>query len=89
MGGATALRGEAIREALPTSTLGFYETEVDPIDQPTRHHRGEESGRSPSRPWSWFVRSWPSPLRRPRGDLPSLEVTTRVAPRSTDCGDVR
>jgi trigger factor len=46
MGGATALRGEAIREALPE----FYsravdETEVDPIDQPDIDiTAGEESG---------------------------------------------
>ena len=46
MGGATALRGEAIREALPD----FYsravdETEVDPIDQPDIDiTAGEESG---------------------------------------------
>ena len=46
MGGATALRGEAIREALPD----FYsravdETEVDPIDQPDIDiTSGEESG---------------------------------------------
>ncbi len=46
MGGATALRGEAIREALPD----FYsravdETEVDPIDQPDIDITvGEESG---------------------------------------------
>ena len=46
MGGATALRGEAIRESLPN----FYsravdETEVDPIDQPDIDiTAGEESG---------------------------------------------
>ena len=46
MGGAAALRGEAIREALPE----FYsravdETEVDPIDQPDIDiTAGEESG---------------------------------------------
>ena len=46
MGGATALRGEAIRESLPE----FYsravdETEVDPIDQPDIDvTSGEESG---------------------------------------------
>jgi trigger factor len=46
MGGATALRGEALREALP----GFYaravsDTEVDPIDQPEIDiTSGDESG---------------------------------------------
>ncbi len=46
MGGATALRGEALREALP----GFYaravsDTEVDPIDQPQIDiTSGDESG---------------------------------------------
>jgi trigger factor len=46
MGGATALRGEALREALP----GFYaqavtDTEVDPIDQPDIDiTSGDESG---------------------------------------------
>ncbi len=46
MGGATAVRGEALREALP----GFYaravsDTEVDPIDQPEIDiTSGDESG---------------------------------------------
>ncbi len=46
MGGATALRGEALREALPD----FYaravtDTEVDPIDQPEIDiTSGDESG---------------------------------------------
>ena len=93
MGGAVALRGEAIREALPE----FYsravdETEVDPIDQPDIDiTAGEESG-----PVSFEA----VVLVRPtvgipgyRGlvvTLPSLDVTDEeVTARSTVCGRLR
>ena len=95
MGGAAALRGEALREALPE----FYaravsDTEVDPIDQPEiditvgRRVRA----RSPSTPWSWsgptvaipgyqgLVVTLPEPRGHRRGDRP---------PSSTACGPPR
>ena len=63
MGGAAALRGEAIREALPE----FYsravdETEVDPIDQPDIDvTSGEESGPVSFEAVCWSGPPWPSP----------------------------
>ena len=84
MGGATALRGEAIREALPD----FYsravdETEVDPIDQPDIDiTAGEESG-----PVSFEAvvlvrpgRGHPR-LRRPGGDAPGARGDRRGGDR--------
>jgi trigger factor len=66
-GWRSALRGEALREALPD----FYaravsDTEVDPIDQPEIDiTSGDEGGtRSPSTPWCMVARWWPSPVTR-------------------------
>ena len=94
MGGAAALRGEAIREALPD----FYaqavtDTEVDPIDQPEIDiTSGDESG-----PVSFdavvhgAARRWPSPATRGWwSPCPtSRSPTRRSTRRSTACGPPR
>ena len=84
MGGATALRGEALREALPD----FYaqavtDTEVDPIDQPEIDiTSGDESG-----PVSFDA----VVLVRPTVGIPGYQglVVTLPEPRGLRGGDHR
>ena len=90
MGGAGALRAEALREALPDFyARAVVDTELDPIASPrSTSPAARTAARSPSTPWSRCARSSPSPATTAcRSPCPALdrERRGRAAPSSTAC----